>query len=101
MPLVVVPCVDGLAGIRVEDGSFSVAWRAQGPFLEAPIFAYGWLWSVARGNSELWQIDPSDGTVHEKYPLGGQVVAHFLTPSASSGMLLIPAGQQLMAMAAG
>lgn len=96
-PLLYVPCRDSLVALRIGAGSFEVAWRVQHANLNAPIVAYGSVWSIDTSADQLWQIDPSSGARRRQLPLGGPVVAHFPTPTAVGGRLYAPAGRQVLA----
>jgi len=100
-PFVYVPCTDQLVALNTTSGSFSVAWRVMQSGLYAPILAYGSLWTINGGAAELLQIDPTSGTVVGHYPLGGPIVAHFVTPTATNGLIIAPSGHGVTAFGAG
>ncbi|HZT06294.1 MAG TPA: PQQ-binding-like beta-propeller repeat protein [Chloroflexota bacterium] len=99
-PTLIVPCVDGLAAIEVDDGAFRIAWRAGEGQLNSPIIAYGSVWSIDQRNAALLQIDPTDGSIRSRTSLDGPIRAHFTTPSAVGDALFVPAGHSVLAFGA-
>jgi outer membrane protein assembly factor BamB len=89
-PMLYVPCIGGgVAALRLDGSapSFSVAWTATAGG-ETPIVAYGRVWSVSRGSSRLVALDPATGAGAGAWPIGS-VTAHFTTPAAASGRILV------------
>lgn len=92
-----VGCHDGLVALKVQtEGppSFAVAWRGPRFVAEPPILAGGAVWCVDRSTATLYALDPKTGDVLFKLGLGS--VAHFTTPSAAPGRVLVAAGRKLV-----
>ncbi|MHB8619655.1 MAG: outer membrane protein assembly factor BamB family protein [Chloroflexota bacterium] len=96
-PLVYVPCRDGLVAVRTGGDRFTVAWRAGGGTLNSPIVAYGSIWSVNTASAQLLQLDPATGAVRSRTALGGPAIAHFISPTASGGRLVVSSGPRVLA----
>lgn len=67
--------------------SFATAWTA-GEGGETPIVAYGRIWSVSRGSNRLVVLDPATGGLAGAWPIGS-LAAHFTTPAAAGGRILV------------
>lgn len=92
---VYVPCGGGITALTVAGDRFTTAWRTPGPS-NTPILAGGWLWAVSSGGSAtLFQLNPADGSIHSRTPVG--LVEHFVSPSAGAGHLFLGAGTRLLA----
>jgi hypothetical protein len=94
--MVYVPCVDGLAAVRVDatGPSFTVAWRgASGA--NSPVLAYGLVWTVSADTTQhratwtgtLVGADPHTGAERSRVLLGP--IPHFVSPAAANGNLYI------------
>jgi outer membrane protein assembly factor BamB len=98
LPFIYVACGGRIVALQLDGDAFRVAWQAVSG--NAPIVAYGSVWTVDTGSAQLIQLDPQSGTVRQRYSLGGRIVAHFVTPTAVGGELVVPAGQKVMAFGA-
>jgi outer membrane protein assembly factor BamB len=98
LPFIYVACGGRNVALSLDGDSFSVAWQSAAG--NAPIVAYGSVWSIDTGSAQLFQLDPQSGAVRQRYSLGGRVVAHFVTPTAAGGELIVPAGQGVAAFGA-
>lgn len=67
--------------------SFAAAWSS-GAGGETPIVAYGRVWSVSRESSRLVALDPPSGAVAGAWSIGS-LTAHFTTPAAAAGRILV------------
>ena len=97
-PLVYVPCASGLVALRVDTAapSFSAAWRAAGFAAGPPILAGGALWSADAAAGVLYALDPASGRRLYQDAVGR--TAHFATPAATDGFVLVAAERQLVAL---
>jgi outer membrane protein assembly factor BamB len=94
-PYVYVPCTDGLAALRLNGSSFSVAWRA-GSSAGAPIVSGGAVWTIDQGGT-LHAYTLDSGKELASLPVGS--VTHFPSPGAGGGRLFAPAESQVVAFA--
>jgi outer membrane protein assembly factor BamB len=81
-----VPCVGGIAAVRVRGDALEPAWR-QSAATSPPILAGPGLWAV--GGQTLFQLDPRTGRVRFSAPIGK--AAHFATPAAGDGRIFVVA----------
>lgn len=88
-----VPCRDGLVAIDVEQGRFSVAWRAQGEAAGAPVVAGGVVWLVDAAG-RLQGLDPATGRVRDSVDLGE--VTHFPSLAVGGGQLFAATGTRIV-----
>jgi outer membrane protein assembly factor BamB len=93
---VFVPCADGLYALAVGSGSVDIAWHAAHPVLGSPIVAAGAVWGIEPGGGVLYALDPSSGAVMYSVGLGG--AEHFSTPAATDGFVVVPAGNNVVAI---
>jgi outer membrane protein assembly factor BamB len=93
---VFVPCVDGLYALSVSATSLSVVWRAPHPILGSPIVAAGAVWALEPDSGVLYALDPSTGGVVWSKSVGP--AAHFSTPAATEGFVVVPAGKYIVAV---
>ena len=93
---VFVPCADGLYALSVSATSLGVAWHAPHPILGSPIIAAGAVWAVEPDSGVLYALDPSTGGVFWSKGVG--VGAHFSTPAATEGFVVVPAGKNVVAV---
>jgi outer membrane protein assembly factor BamB len=98
LPFVYVSCGIGIVALRITGDSFAVNWQSASG--SAPIIAYGSIWTIDIIAAQLLQLDPQSGAVRQSYDLGDGIVAHFITPTAFNGEMVVPAGQQVIAFAA-
>jgi len=98
LPLVYVPCSSGLLALRVDQAApaFKVAWRASGFAPGPPIVAGGAVWSADAGSGALYALDPETGRQLFQTSVGE--LAHFATPAASDGLVLVAAGRRLVVL---
>ncbi|MBV8087802.1 MAG: PQQ-binding-like beta-propeller repeat protein [Chloroflexi bacterium] len=99
-PVIYVPCTNGLFALRIVPGaqpSFQAAWQVTGQQLNSPIVAYGSVWSIDTASGTLFQIAPVDGAVQNRLKLPTPVIAHFSTPSAAGGRILVGSGTNVVA----
>jgi polyvinyl alcohol dehydrogenase (cytochrome) len=93
---VFVPCADGLYALSVSSSSIGVFWRAAHPILGSPIIAAGAVWAIEPDSGVLYALDPSSGGVVWSKGLGP--AAHFSTPAATEGFVVVPAGKNVVAI---
>jgi outer membrane protein assembly factor BamB len=99
-PSIYVACGSGITALVLNGDSFSVAWQQNALGVAGPpIAAYGALWTVETGSGGLAQLNAADGTLRHRYPIGPNI-AHFATPAAADGLVIVPAGQQIIAFGA-
>jgi outer membrane protein assembly factor BamB len=94
-PMVWVPCSDGLVALSVTSSSIGVAWKASRPRLGSPILAAGAVWAIEPETGELYALDVTSGAVLFSANLGP--AAHFSTPAATEGFVVVPAGGRVVA----
>lgn len=94
-PYIFIPCLDGVAAVKMAGESFTVAWR--GPKLQAgpPIVAAGAVWAADLGNGILVAMDKETGIALEQLAVGA--MNHFATPSAGEGHIVM-ASQRTVAV---
>ncbi len=90
--VVYVPCNSGVEAIQTSP--LGVSWHTSSGASGPPITAGGLVWSI--GGSELYGLNPSDGSVAEQVAVGSEA-NHFPTPSVGDGLLLAPASDQVVA----
>jgi outer membrane protein assembly factor BamB len=93
---VYLPCVGGIAAVRVTRSPASVRllWRSTaggGP----PIVAAGLVWTMS-GDGTLDGLDPATGRIRQQASFTAPV-NHFPTPASAAGLLLVPAADQVIA----
>jgi outer membrane protein assembly factor BamB len=93
---VFVPCADGLYALAVSATSLGVAWHAPHPILGSPIIAAGAVWAVEPDSGVLYALDPATGGVVWSKGVGAG--AHFSTPAATEGFVVVPAGKNVVAV---
>jgi outer membrane protein assembly factor BamB len=93
---VFVPCADGLYALSVSAASLGVAWHAPHPILGSPIIAAGAVWAVEPDSGVLYALDPATGGVVWSKGVGAG--AHFSTPAATEGFVVVPAGKNVVAI---
>jgi len=98
-PYVYVPCDHGMKAVDTRTSTPKVAWTAPDFRSGSPIIAGGRLWNFDFEGGYLWGMDPADGRVIDKIPVGPAPDGnHFLSPSASAGRLYVPDGSRLVAL---
>jgi outer membrane protein assembly factor BamB len=93
---VFVPCADGLYALSVSSSSIGIMWRAAHPILGSPIITAGAVWAIEPDSGVLYALDPSGGGVVWSKGLGP--AAHFSTPAATEGFVVVPAGKNVVAV---
>jgi outer membrane protein assembly factor BamB len=91
---VFVPCSDGLYAVSVSASSLGVVWHAAHPVLGSPIIAAGAVWAIEPDSGVLYALDPSTGGV--VWSTGVGTAAHFSTPAATEGFVVVPAGKNVV-----
>ena len=91
---VFVPCSDGLYAVSVSASSLGVVWHAAHPILGSPIIAAGAVWAIEPDSGVLYALDPSTGGV--VWSTGVGTAAHFSTPAATEGFVVVPAGKNVV-----
>ena len=96
---VFVPCAGGVIAVKIDSAqSFHVVWHSASGS-SAPIIAGGLVWTLSLfGGRALYGLDPSTGSVAVTLTLPS-TTAHFATPSAGRGQLIVGAGEFLVAFA--
>lgn len=98
-PYVYVPCDHGMKAVDTSTSTPRVAWTAPDFRSGSPIVAGGRLWNFDFEGGYLWGLNPGDGRVIDKVPVGPAPNGnHFLSPSASGGRLFLPDGNRLIAL---
>jgi outer membrane protein assembly factor BamB len=96
---VYIPCSDGLFAVAVTASSMRVAWSVAHPVLGSPIISAGAVWAIEPDSGTLYALDPSDGHALFTANLGSAgSVAHFSTPAATDGFVVVPAGPKVVAV---
>jgi outer membrane protein assembly factor BamB len=93
---VYVPCVDGLYALSLANRSIGVAWHKAQPALASPIISAGVVWAIEPSSGVLYAMDPSTGAT--LYSTGLGLAAHFSTPAATDGFVVVPAGNIVAAV---
>jgi hypothetical protein len=93
---VYVPCASGLYALSVSATSLGVSWHADHPVLGSPILAAGVLWAIEPDSGVLYVLDPASGSVRWSKSVGA--AAHFSTPAATEGFVVVPAGKNVVAV---
>jgi outer membrane protein assembly factor BamB len=93
---VYVPCASGLYALSVSATSLGVSWHADHPVLGSPILAAGVLWAIEPDSGVLYVLDPASGSVRWSKSVGP--AAHFSTPAATEGFVVVPAGKNVVAV---
>lgn len=93
---VYVPCADGLYALSVSATSLGVLWHSAHPILGSPIIAAGVVWALEPDSGVLYALDPLTGGV--VWSKGVGVGAHFSTPAATEGFVVVPAGKNVVAV---
>ncbi|WP_051969709.1 outer membrane protein assembly factor BamB family protein [Kitasatospora azatica] len=89
---VYLPCSDGLAQLTVaEDGTIHPGWRVPLNGAGSPVVGGGAVWVVDqggdRGSGQLDLLDPVDGRIRERLPVGQ--VPHFASPVLSGARIFL------------
>ena len=87
-----VPCPDGIVALRFAGDRLQRVWQ-QGPANQPPIVAGPAVWAV--GGGSLYQLDAASGHVRFTASIGE--TAHFATPAASGGRVVVAAGSRVLA----
>ena len=93
---VYVPCVDGLYALSLDNRSIGVLWHRSRPALASPIISAGVVWAIEPSSGVLYAMDPSTGAT--LYSTGLGRAAHFSTPAATDGFVVVPAGSIVVAV---
>jgi hypothetical protein len=93
---VYVPCADGLYALSVSATSLGVLWHSAHPILGSPIITAGAVWALEPDSGVLYALDPLTGGVVWSRNVG--VGAHFSTPAATEGFVVVPAGKSVVAI---
>jgi len=96
---VYLPCLAGVVAVQAgaSPPSLHVLWTSHvggGP----PIVAGGLVWSIGQDGT-LDGLDPATGSVQRQVPVGAPS-GHFPTPAVGDGVLVVPAGDRVVAYAA-
>jgi hypothetical protein len=91
-PFAIVPCGDSLYGLRIADGSFSVAWSGAGGLV--PVIAGNSVFALTRDGT-LNQLRVRDGHRIASVRVGGGATS-FPAPSAAGHVLVAPAGRAIV-----
>jgi hypothetical protein len=95
-PLAVVPCGGSLAGLRMQNGRFTVQWSsAQGGLI--PVIAGDSVFAITRGGT-LNQLRMSDGRRVKSVGVGGGETS-FPAPAAAGNVLVAPGGSGFVVFA--
>ncbi len=103
--IVYLPCAGaGIVAVRAATSppGLRLLWSSPtggGP----PIVAGGLVWTISQAGW-LYGLDPRTGQVRRKGPLNGPLGGesnHFPTPSVGAGLLLVPAGNRVVAFRVG
>ncbi len=93
-PTLYVPCTDGIRAITIGSGlSFRVQWKGPESDPGSPIVAGGAIWYLDTNSGELVGLDPATGKVRFQVSAGS--VAHFASPSAGDGLIVVAAGGRI------
>lgn len=87
-----VPCPSGIVALRFAGDRLQSVWQ-QGAANQPPIVAGPGVWAV--GGGSLLQLDAGTGRVRFSAPIGE--TAHFATPAASGGRIVVAAGSRVLA----
>jgi len=95
--VVYLPCLNGVTALGVEASPAGLRqlWQAAGAG-GPPIVAGGFVWSISAGNGELDALNPSNGSVVQRFTLG-PIANHFPTPSVGDGRLFAPGTNRVFA----
>ncbi len=94
--LIVVPCTDGLVGLRAGPGAtFRSVWTQGGVSPGAPILSGGLIWALDPKAGRLVGIDPASGAT--RYSINVGTAAPFSTPAALNGRLYVAAAGDVVA----
>jgi polyvinyl alcohol dehydrogenase (cytochrome) len=90
-----VPCTSGIVALQVNFlvPSFSVLWNGPAFHAGPPIISGGALWTVDTTNAVLHALNLTNGNSLYSFNLGA--VAHFTTPSASTGRIFVAANNTI------
>lgn len=91
-----VPCADGLVALSVTASSIGTAWSLGHPQLGSPIVSAGAVWAIEPSSGVLYAVDPANG--HTLYSAALGPAAHFSTPAATDGFVVVPAGPRVVAI---
>jgi outer membrane protein assembly factor BamB len=92
--LVYVPCVDGLAALRVSGSALTQAWRGPGFRAGPPIVAGGAVWTVDLDGGVLYALDARTG--HVRFQTGIDSPAQFTTPTAAGEWIYVGGGSRVL-----
>jgi hypothetical protein len=95
--MVYLPCADGMVGLSVTASSLTVAWRQPQVRLASPIVSAGAVWGIDVNSAVLFALDPATGGII--YRLALYSAQHFSTGAATEGYVVVPAGQNIVAVA--
>jgi outer membrane protein assembly factor BamB len=99
-PTLYVPCVGGMRALQIGPGpSFKVRWTGPSAQPGPPIVAGGAVWYLDTGSGELVGLDPATGRARFRVSAGG--VAHFASPGAGGGLVVVAAGGRIQAFGSG
>jgi outer membrane protein assembly factor BamB len=93
--MVYVPCVDGLAALRVSARALAPAWRGPGFRAGPPIVAGGAVWTVDLDGGVLYALDARTGRV--RFRAGIDNPAQFTTPTAAGEWIYVGGGSRVLA----
>lgn len=94
--LVVVPCLDGLTGLRVASNhTFRTLWSQPSVVSSAPVVAAGRVWAITR-TGELAELNEQTGSVVMTLPVGSGATS-FPSIAVAGGRLFAQGGNTMVA----
>src|SRR5271165_1878666 len=87
---VYLPCESGIEAVDVSGGALHELWHTGTGASRPPVVADGLVWSI--NGSDVYGLDPADGSQVVKATLTAAGKSSFPTPSVGDGLLLVPAG---------
>jgi hypothetical protein len=92
-PLAVVPCGSSLYGIRIESGSFRIAWTSSAGG-RVPVIAGDSVFALTQDGT-LNQVRVADGHLIDSTGVGSEATS-FPAPAAAGSTLVAPAGRGIV-----
>ncbi len=96
-PYLYVGCRDGLTAVQFQEGGFSVAWRALPGFANPAIVVGSTVWTISRGDGQLYAVSALDGSVQFQSGPPPAAPPHFATPGLGQGHILTVWGRGIAA----
>jgi len=94
-PLLFVPCRNELVALRIEDSSFTVAWRIPNVNAGSPIVTGDTVWAIDLDAGQLHAYRAADGQELTSMAVGN--AANFATPAAGNGLVVVAADRRVIA----